>query len=133
MRRERFQDIKISMNARKYQKLWVWLDSTHLFEYCWSLLYIFWFAVEKKTSVVCIYIFSHHAVCVNFSGTYSLTSTPTQRQIFEKLYHGRFIYSQSFYQKSAEGKFFFITSFWCLIWDTNPGFTSNKPTRNLLD
>ena len=44
-----------------------------------------------------------------------------------------FVYSQSFCQKSAERKspknFFFIF----LTWDTNPGFTSNKPTHYLLD
>ena len=36
-------------------------------------------------------------------GTYSLKSTPNDR-FFEKLFHGHFIYSQSFCQKSAEGK-----------------------------
>ena len=30
---ERFHDMKISMNEYKYQKLWVWYDSTHPFEY----------------------------------------------------------------------------------------------------
>ena len=43
----------------------------------------------------------------------SLTSTPNE--IFEKIFHGRFIYSQSFCHKSAERKsrknFFFIFRF----------------------
>ena len=29
--------------------------------------------------------------------------------------------------------YFFHISFWCLPWDTNPGFKSNKPTHYLLD
>ena len=66
-------------------------------------------------------------------GTYSLTSTPNYR-IFEKLFRGRFIYSQRFCQKSA-GKqspkkyiFFFIFRFndWTGI--RTLILTSNKPT-----
>ena len=46
------------------------------------------------------------------------------------------IYSQSFCQKSAERKspkkyYFFHISFWCLTWDTNPDFMSDKPTHYL--
>ena len=50
-----------------------------------------------------------------------------------------FIYSQSFCQKICWEKiaekiiYFFIFSFWCLTWDTNTGFTYNKPTHYLLD
>ena len=37
----RFHDIKLSINAYKFLKLWVWFDSTHLFEYSlfFSVLY----------------------------------------------------------------------------------------------
>ena len=45
-----------------------------------------------------------HVVYVNFigncGGIYNLTSTPCGR-FFEKLFHGRFIYSQSSSQKST--------------------------------
>ena len=51
-------------------------------------------------------------------------STPNGR-FFEKLFHGRFIYSQSFCPKSAEDT--------DLTWDMNKGFTSNKPKHYLLD
>ena len=60
--------------------------------------------------------------------TYSLTSTPNDR-FFEKLFHGRFIYSQSYCQKSAERKspkkycFFFIFRF-----DAWPGIRT-RPLR----
>ena len=44
------------------------------------------------------------------------------------------VYSQSFWEKSAEKKspkkyFFFQIWFWCLIWDKTPGFMSNKLTH----
>ena len=67
-------------------------------------------------------------------GTYSLKSTPNER-FFWETFHGNFIYSQRFSQKSAERKspkkYFFCILFWCLAWDSNPGFSSNKPSSNL--
>ena len=52
-------------------------------------------------------------------------------------FHGNFICSQRFCQKSTERKspkkYLFIFSFWCLPWDINLGLTSNKPTHYLLD
>ena len=71
---------------------------------------------------------STHVVCVNFIREWRNLqfNVDSERQIFEKLFHGRFIYLQSFCQKSAERKspkkYFFIFHFWWLIWDTNPGF-----------
>ena len=68
-------------------------------------------------------------------GTYILKSTPNDR-FFEKLFLAIFIYSQSFCQKCAERKSpkkYFSYLFWCLAWGSNPCFTSNKPTYNLLD
>ena len=69
-------------------------------------------------------------------GTYCLNSTPNDR-FFAKLFHGNFIYSQNFCQNSAERRNrrrnTFRISFWCLAWDSNPGFSSNKPTHYLLD
>ena len=52
---------------------------------------------------------------------------------FEKLFLGKFIYSQSFWQKSAErnspkNNFLHILFCWIyLIWGLNQDFTSNKP------
>ena len=47
-----------------------------------------------------------HVVCVNFiRERWDLQfNVDSERQIFEKLFHGSFIYSQSFCQKSAERK-----------------------------
>ena len=58
-------------------------------------------------------------------GTYSSKSTPNDRFYWET-FHGSFIYSQSFCQKSAERKFCILV--WCLAWS----FTSKKPTQYLL-
>ena len=76
-----------------------------------------------------------YVVCVNFIlDLWSLQfNVVFERQIFEKLFHGRFIYSHEFlseicWEKVVEEICFFIFSFWCLMWDTNPSFTSNKPT-----
>ena len=81
-----------------------------------------------------------HVVCVYFIREWrdQQFNVDFALQIFEKLFHGGFIYFQSFCQKSAERKspkkfFLFIFHFLWLTWDTNPGFTSNKPTHYLLD
>ena len=44
-----------------------------------------------------------HVVCVNFIHQWQF-NVDSERQIFEKLFHDRFIYSQSFCLKSAERK-----------------------------
>ena len=76
------------------------------------------------------------ALILYMSGrTYNLMSIPNDR--FLRYFHGRFIYSQSFCQKSAERK----TPkkyFSYLIFDYWPGirtqaFASNKPTHYILD
>ena len=79
------------------------------------------------------------AIILYVSGrTYNLTSTQSRR-FFEKLFYGRFIYSQSLATKLLRGirrrsiLFLFHISFWCLTWNTNPGFTFNKPPHYLLD
>ena len=73
-----------------------------------------------------------HIVCVNFIRKWwdLQFNVDSEQQIFEKLSHGRFIYSQSFCQKSAESKSpkkyfsYFIFDDW---------FASNKPTHYILD
>ena len=47
-----------------------------------------------------------HVVCVNFMREWRdlQFNVDSERQIFEKLFHGNFIYSQSFCQKSGERK-----------------------------
>ena len=78
-------------------------------------------------------------VCIDFIREWRdlRFNVDSERQIFEKLFHGRFIYSQSFCQKSAERKSpkKYISYF---IFDDWPGIrtqalTSNKPTHYRLD
>ena len=70
-------------------------------------------------------------------GTYSL-KVGCERQIFEKLFHGRFIYLRSellleiCWEEIAEEIIVLHISFWCLTWNTNPGFSFNKPTHYLF-
>ena len=74
-----------------------------------------------------------HVVCVNFIREWLdlQFNVDSGRQIFEKLSHGRFIYFQSFSQKSAERKSYFIFDDWFGI--RTQAFASNKPTHYILD
>ena len=73
---------------------------------------------------------------LNISGvTYSLKSTPNDR-FFEKLFMAILFTLRVFARNLLSGnrrRNTFRISFWCLAWDSNPGFSSNKPTHYLLD
>ena len=81
-----------------------------------------------------------HVVCFNFIRERRdlQFNADSQRQIFEKLFHCRFIYSQSFWQKSAERKSpkkyfsYFIFDDWSGI-RTQAFVKSNKPAHYILD
>ena len=84
--------------------------------------------------------FSHHLCYVNRFFIHNWRDlqfkVDFERQIFEKLFHGNFIYSQSFCQKSAERKlqkkYISVNRFRYLTRGLNRGLTSINPTRNLL-
>ena len=83
--------------------------------------------------------YTTHVACVNFIREWRdlQFNVDSERQIFEKLFLGRFIYSQSFCQKSDEKKSS-KKYFSYFIFDDWPGtqthtFASNKPTHNILD
>ena len=90
-------------------------------------------------SVRIIDLVSHttYVMCVNFlcisGGTYSF-KVDSERKIFWEIFHGNFIYSQSFCQKYAgwksPKKYF---SYFLLMSGSNSDFSSNKPTHYLLD
>ena len=91
-------------------------------------------------SVRIIDLVSHttYVVCVNFlyiiGGTYSLKSTPNDR--FEKLFMAILFILRVFARNLLRGnrqRNIFRISFWCLAWDSNRGFSSNKSTHHLLD
>ena len=92
-------------------------------------------------SVRIIDIVSHttYVVCVNFIHkwhvTCSLKSTPNDR-FFAKLFMAILFTLRVFARNLLRGKRWrntFRISFWCLAWDSNPGFLSNKPPHCLLD
>ena len=77
-------------------------------------------------------------LCVNFIHKWQdlQFKVYSEQQIFWETFHGNFIYSQSFCQKSADSfrrRNTFCILLWCLTWVSNPEFTSNKPTHYLLD
>ena len=43
------------------------------------------------------------------------------------------VFARNRLRGSHQRNFFFIFSFWCLTWDTNPAFASTNPTHYLLD
>ena len=68
-------------------------------------------------------------------GTYSLKSTLNDR-FFEKLFMAILFNLRAFARNLLRGnrrRNTFHISFWRLVWDSNPGFSSNKPTHYLLD
>ena len=77
------------------------------------------------------YGLASHVVCVSFIREWRdlQFNADSDRQIFEKLFHGRLIYSQ----RKSPKKYFF--SYFVLTRDLEyePGHTSNKPTHFLLD
>ena len=83
--------------------------------------------------------YTTYDVCVNFIHKWRdlQFKVDCERLIFWETFHGNFVYSQSFCQKSAEKKSpqrnIFRISFWCLVWDSNAGFSFNKPIQYLLD
>ena len=78
-------------------------------------------------------------MCVNFIHKWRRLQfkVDSERQIFEETFHGNFIWlSRVFARNLLRGnrrRNTFRISFWCLAWDSNPGFSSNKPTHYLLD
>ena len=82
---------------------------------------------SHATYVVCFNFFIHKWRDLQFK-------VDSEREIFMAI----FIYSQSFCQKSAEEKIaeeiLFASCFdWCLVWSSNPSFSSNKPAHYLLE
>ena len=91
-------------------------------------------------SVGIIDLVSHttYVVCINFIHKWRdlQFKVDSERQIWET-FHCNFILHSEFlpefcWEEIAE-EIVFVSRFWCLAWDSNPGFSSNKPTHYLLD
>ena len=92
-------------------------------------------------SVRIIDLVSHttYVVCVNFIHKWRdlLFKVDSERQIFWETFHGNFlftlrVFARNLLRGNRQRKTFRIL-FWCLAWDTNPSFSSNKPIHYLLD
>ena len=86
--------------------------------------------VSHTTYVVCV-IFIHKWRDLQFK-------VDSEWQIFFwEIFHGNFISTlRVFARNQLRGdhrRNTFRNSFWCVAWDTNPDFSSNKPTHYLLD
>ena len=61
----------------------------------------------------------------------------SERQIFGETFHGSINLLSEFLPEicweEIAVEILFVFRFWCLAWDSNPGFSSNKPTHYLLD
>ena len=102
----------------------------------WSLQPFFTYHLASHTNYAPL---MHHLceliLCMS-GGTYSLKSIPNDR--FFEIIISDYLLSEFLlkicWKEIAEEIFFFShISFWCLPWNTNPGFTSNKLTHYLLD
>ena len=118
------------------------------------------FCIKKKTKLKPLHIYIHniighynpsvriidlvshttYVVYVNFIHKWRdlQFKVDAERQIFWETFHDNFIYSQNFWpeicwEERNRRRNTFIISFWCLAWDSNPGFSYNKPTHYLLD
>ena len=91
-----------------------------------------------------MYIISHyysqdndpnsHTTCFGRFNSLHEFKVYSERQIFEKLYHGNFIHSQSFCQKKVSRELFsYVILTETLTWGLNHGLTSSKPTYYRLD
>ena len=76
--------------------------------------------------MLCVLIFIHKWRDLQFK-------VDSERQIFWETFHGNFISTLRFLLSGNRRRNTFRISFWCLTWDSNPGFSSNKPTHYLLD
>ena len=125
----------ITLTSNSYHTKYVWFISLiliHTFIHKWPLQP---FSQDYGQASHTTYV-----VCVNFIREWRdlQFNVDSERQIFEKFFHGRFlIYSQSFCQKSAERKSpkkyfsYFIFNDWLGI--RTQDFASNKPTHYILD
>ena len=104
--------------------------------------YIHKWSLQPLSQDYCLVSHTTYVVCVNFIPEWRdlQFKVDSERQIFEKLFHGRFYFTLRVFarnllrgNRNREERYSFRISFWCLAWDLNPGFSSNKATYYLLD
>ena len=85
--------------------------------------------VSHTTYVVCV-IFIYKWGDLQFK-------VDSERQIFYEKHFTAILFTLRIFARNLlrgdRRRNTFRISFWCLAWDSNPGFSSNKPTQYLLD
>ena len=117
---------------------------------CWTFhIYVVIYHIAVKFVYIHTYIIGHYnssvriidlMLCVLIlyisGGPYSLKSTLNDR--FLRNFSWQFYYRSEFlpeicWEEENRRRNTFRILFWCLAWDSNPAFLSNKPTHYLLD
>ena len=124
----------MNWNIRIHFNLW-----TSTYRHTYIHTYVHW-SLQPFSQDFGLASHTTHIVCVNFIRDWRDLpfNVDFERQIFEKLFHGRFLfYYQSFCQKYAERKSpkkyfsYFVFDDWPGI--RNQALKSNKPTHYILD
>ena len=110
-----------------------------------TVCFLFWNTYiigHYNPSVWIIDLVSHttYVVCVNFIHKWRdlQFKVDSERHIIWETFHGNFYWLSEFlpeicWEEIAEEILFVFHFFLCLAWDSNPGFSSNKPTHYLLE
>ena len=83
--------------------------------------------------------FSHHIYCVLILHKWRDLQfiVNSERQIYLRNFSWQFLFTLRVFARNLlrgnRRRNTFRISFWCLAWDSNFGFSSNKPTHYLLD
>ena len=88
------------------------------------------FSQDYRPLTLCVLNFIHKWRDLQFK-------VDSERQIFWETFHVNFFFTLRVFARNLlrgnRRRNTFRISFWCLTWDSNPGFSSNKPTHYLLD
>ena len=105
----------------------------HLLRYCCTIrtriwIYIHNWPLQSFSQVNDLVSHTTYVVCVNFIHKWRdlQFKVDSERQIFwETLPWRQFFLSESCWEETVE-EILFVFCFWCLTWNTNPGFTSTS-------
>ena len=110
------------------------------FIFKWTLIWFYYFIWSLHTYIIGHYnplvriidLISHttYVVCVDFIHKWRdlQFKVGSERQIFCQFYLFLRVFARNVLRGNRWRNTFRI-SFWCLTWDSNPGFSSNKPTH----
>ena len=107
-----------------------------------NFIYIHTYIIgHYNPSVRIIGLVSHTAYVVYVNFIHKLRDlqfkVDSERHIFWETFHGNFLFTLRVFARNllrgSRRRNTFRIYFWCLAWNSNPGFSSNKPTHYQLD